>query len=57
MNRFYSLNRPMRVRATDRNIRPFMFLSQLFIWDVSQMWLIFFTAIMPLNRSAFIKER
>lgn len=57
MNRFYSLNRSMRVRATDRNIRPFMFLSQLFIWDVSQMWLIFFTAIMPLNRSAFIKER
>ena len=27
------------------------------IWDVSQMWLIFFTAIMTLNRSAFIKER
>lgn len=57
MNRFYNLNRSMSVRATDRNIRPFMFLSQLFIWDVSQMWLIFFTAIMPLNRSAFIKER
>ena len=27
------------------------------IWDVSQMWLIFFTAIITLNRSAFIKER